>query len=353
MKSSLRRSARKVLAPINHLLDQRLGEVNQRVEGVHGAVAAWAARTGETEELLGRNLSEMAALLDHVVADNEALRAAQTDTTAQVQALRDELSWLASDVQSSLAGISAEHADGPAALDRLDEQTADFLNKATGYLGLAAQAGVFVNEPVIVHYEAGAVRVTDVNERIVELPFVFRGLAGIPARGDIIDIGSSESTVSLSLASLGHRVTTVDPRGYAFGHPNLTGLGDVSEAEDGAFDAAVVLSTIEHVGVAHYGLEAEPDADIELMAVLAAKLRPGGTLLLTTPFGDSSDAGFQRIYDPARLAALLSQYEVTHVEIAQRHGLTEWHVEAADFAALPVVTDDEYRVAMVVARVKD
>jgi SAM-dependent methyltransferase len=352
MNPSVRRGARKVLAPINHLLDQRLGEVNQRVDGVHGAVAAWAARTGETEELLGRNLSEMAALLDQVVADNEALRALQAETTAHVRALRDELGWLTSDVRSSLAGISAEHADGPATLDRLDEHSADFLNKATGYLGLAAQAGVFVNEPVIVHYETGAVRVTDVNERIVELPFVFRGLAAVPSGASVIDIGSSESTVSLSLASLGHRVTTVDPRGYAFNHPNLAGLADVSEADDGAYDAAVVLSTIEHVGVAHYGLEAEPDADIELMAVLATKLRPGGTLLLTTPFGDGRDGGFQRIYDPERLRALLNPFEVVHVEIAQRHGLTEWRVEAADYEALPVVTDDEYRVAMVVARVK-
>lgn len=352
MNPSVRRGARKVLSPLNRLLDLRLGEINQRVDGVHGALTAWAARTGETEELLGRNLSEMAALLDQVVADTEALRNAQTDTTAHVQALRDELGWLTADVRSSLAGISAEYADSPAALDRLDEQSADFLNKATGYLGLAAQAGVFVNEPVIVHYEAGAVRVTDVNERIVELPFVFRGLAAVPTGAAVIDIGSSESTVSLSLASLGHRVTTVDPRGYAFDHPNLTGLSDVSEAEHGAFDAAVVLSTIEHVGVAHYGLEADPDADIELMSVLATKLKPGGTLLLTTPFGDGRDGGFQRIYDPERLTALLAPYDVAIVEIAQRYGLTEWRVESADFAALPVVTDDEYRVAMVVASVK-
>ena len=115
MNPSVRRGARKVLSPLNRLLDLRLGEINQRVDGVHGALTAWAARTGETEELLGRNLSEMAALLDQVVADTEALRNAQTDTTAHVQALRDELGWLTADVRSSLAGISAEYADGPAA----------------------------------------------------------------------------------------------------------------------------------------------------------------------------------------------------------------------------------------------
>jgi len=352
MASTIRTAAKRVLAPAINLLDQRLAEMSKRIDGLHGALGAWAARTGETEELLGRNLSEMAALLDQATADSVRLDERQQQHTSEVQALRDELHWLATDVERSLARVPARSSDAPASLDLLDEITADFLNQATGYLGLAAQAGVFVNEPIIVHYGVGDVRVTDVNERIVELPFVFRELSVLPHHGSIIDIGSSESTVSLSLASLGYDVTTVDPRGYGFAHPNIDGLGDVTEADQQRYDGAVVLSTIEHVGVAHYGQDADPDADIALMDELATKLKPSGVLVLTTPFGDGRDGGFQRIYEPERLTRLLGSFDVDTVEIAQRYGTTEWRVEVADFGDLPVITDDEYRVIMVVARTK-
>jgi 2-polyprenyl-3-methyl-5-hydroxy-6-metoxy-1,4-benzoquinol methylase len=276
----------------------------------------------------------------------------QGETTAELRALRSELAWISQDVRRSFDGVAAKVAGEPAALASLDEPTADYLNAATGYLGLAAQAGVFVNEPIILHYGPGEVRLTDVNERIVELPFVFRELGALERGAAVVDVGSSESTVSLSLASLGYDVTAADPRGYGFTHPSLVTLPDIGAAADASFDGAVVLSTIEHVGVAHYGLDSDPDADITLMSVLASKVRPGGLVLLTTPYGDGRDAGFQRIYDHHRLASLMASFDVERIEIAQRFGTTEWRVTAADFDHLPVIDDDEYRVAMIAARAK-
>ena len=57
-----------------------------------------------------------------------------------------------------------------------------------------------------------------VNERIIEVPFVLQRL---PKSGRILDVGCSNSALSLQLACMGYQVTAIDVRHYPFSHPNL------------------------------------------------------------------------------------------------------------------------------------
>jgi 2-polyprenyl-3-methyl-5-hydroxy-6-metoxy-1,4-benzoquinol methylase len=233
------------------------------------------------------------------------------------------------------------------------EGFADVLNRSLGYKGIAAQAGVFVNEPIVHAYGPGTVRIAGVNERIVEVPFVFRESHRFTPGSRVIDVGASESLVSLSLASLGHQVTAVDPRGYLVDHPNLTQVRSTLQELDSPepFDAAVLLSMIEHVGIDHYEQAVDPDADLQLMARLRELVRPEGLLLLTTPFGRARDAGFQRIYDDVRLRRLLEGWTVSSVEVVEQTTPTSW--VRTDLGIEPI-EDDVSRVVMVVAsRSKD
>ena len=127
---------------------------------------------------------------------------------------------------------------------------------------------MWFNEPVPLEYRAGGVGVLLVNERIVEQPYVFAAVAGpVTRRLRILDVGGAESTVGLSLASLGHDVTVVDPRGAVLEHPRLRVIASrMDEVGDdaGPFDVAVALSAIEHFGLEHYTGEAgdaRADAD--------------------------------------------------------------------------------------------
>src|SRR5207244_11085210 len=105
----------------------------------------------------------------------------------------------------------------------LDAPTAAFLNWTGGPDGWASLSGLWFNEPVPVEYQEGGVGVLLVNERIVEQPYVFAAVAaGGPGPLRVLDVGGGESTVGLSLASLGHHVTVVDPRGAALEHPRLS-----------------------------------------------------------------------------------------------------------------------------------
>jgi hypothetical protein len=216
-----------------------------------------------------------------------------------------------------LAGLGWRGVPTPGgALSELDAAHAAYLNWAGGPGGYAAQAGLWFNPPVPVHHEPGAMDVLLVNERIVEQPFVFGAIARLGGAARILDVGGSESTVGLSLATLGHDVTLVDPRAHPLRHANLTHAAcrlDELPDDGERFEAAVVLSAIEHFGLEHYDVGGGDSERLDLAAMkrLRAFVRPGGLLVLTVPFAaEPSVDDFQRVYDEAGLAELLEGWTV-------------------------------------------
>ena len=215
-----------------------------------------------------------------------------------------------------LAGLGWRDVPAPGSqLAQLDAARAEYLNWAGGPDGYAAQAGLWFNPPVPVHHAAGRVEVLLVNERIVEAPFVFGQLADLPRGARILDVGGSESTVGLSLATLGHRVTVVDPRPHPLRHPNLEHVAcRLDELPDPAqpFGAAVALSAVEHFGLEHYAQRPTDERlDLAALARLRELVAPGGTLVLTVPFAQQASVdSFQRVYDEEGLSELLRGWDV-------------------------------------------
>ena len=237
-----------------------------------------------------------------------------------------------------LAGLGWRDVPQPGGeLGELDAPRAAYLNWANGPDGYAAQAGLWFNPPVPVHHDAGPparVEVLLVNERIVEQPFVFAAIARAfdgPAR--ILDVGGSESTVGLSLATLGHDVTIVDPRAHPLRHRNLTHAAcrlDELPAEGAPFDAAVVLSAVEHFGLDHYDVGGDDERlDLAAMRTLRDRVRPGGLLVLTVPFAEQASVDdFQRVYDEDGLAQLLRGWTVRTSLRAGRIDRLTWELGA-------------------------
>jgi len=279
------------------------------------------ARRDSAESLLGRSLAAQQALLESL-----DIRMAE---------LHDEV----------LLPIL-----GPADLEmsQLDQRGADYLNRATGWRGFASKDGVYINDPINYVYSQGSVRVLNINERIAELPFTFGEVAKIPPPARVLDVGSSESPVALGLATLGYQVVAVDPRGYAFPHPNVQIAPVEAQALDDVepFDLVVMLSTIEHVGLGHY-VDADDDvADFRVMDRVRQLSRPGTRLVLTTPFGTAAQDDLQRTYDVERLGRLLDGWKPDVVKILERDSDTQWSV-VSEKIELPA--GDVFRVAMVSA----
>ena len=129
-------------------------------------------------------------------------------------------------------------------------------------------------------------RQIQLNERIVEVPFVLRHLPPEGAR--VLEVGCTASALSLQMASMGYQVTAIDVPPYHLRHPNLWIIReDVAKLELPAAhcDCAVLVSVVEHVGLGHYGDSTQLSDDAFLRRV-AGWVAPGGTLLLTVPFGE-------------------------------------------------------------------
>jgi 2-polyprenyl-3-methyl-5-hydroxy-6-metoxy-1,4-benzoquinol methylase len=255
-------------------------------------------------------------------------------------------------LEGGVEELRAHAADAPF---ELSARTYSLLNYEKSHLGFAAQAGLWLNHPIAVSYTPDEVRWVYTNERIIENPFVLQGLSQLKTPARILDVGPLESLIPLHLSSLGHKVTALDVRPYRFAHPNLTVVvaSILDWHGDGApFDAVILLSTLEHIGLGAYGqAEGAADADMQVMARVRKLLRPGGVLMFTSPFGRSRVDETQRVYSGEDLVRLLKGFRVTHAAMASRRDMKTWTLDPIGFEGLSrmTVTDDDERVALVAA----
>jgi len=156
------------------------------------------------------------------------------------------------------------------------------------------------------------------DERALEVPLALEAMR-LDTRGEVLDAGSA-----LNLPIVRHVIGRPAARMTHFtlpgaDEPVLPGdddrycraSGDLRDMPfpSGTFDRIACVSTLEHVGMdnSRYGGDVEqasPSADVavrELIRVLA----PGGTLLITVPYGQAADHGWFRVFDATTLAQLL------------------------------------------------
>ena len=169
-------------------------------------------------------------------------------------------------------------------------------------------------------------------ERIVEIPFVFRHL-GVSVGARVLDFGGTGSPLAMHIASLGCDVTIFDLRSYGLGHPNLHQVvGDflAVPAEEATYDVALVISAVEHAGLAAYGEDEFGDGDLRVMDRIWQSLRPGGRLILTVPFGRAGRTSWYRVYDRASLGRLVDRFEIVVAEFYEGVGRTAWIPSTAE-----------------------
>jgi 2-polyprenyl-3-methyl-5-hydroxy-6-metoxy-1,4-benzoquinol methylase len=321
-------------ADSQHLdLVTRFEQLNDRIadrESIHRELVAMR------EELAASARADMDASRE----TNELLGRALGDLLAETTAMAVALEQLSAPMRlKSLTGSSAED---------LDPLTADFLNYASSHTGFAAQRGLWFNPPISLSYEKGGVRPADTNERIVELPYVYRALADVEPGSSILDVGAAESTLAFSLASLGYEVTALDLHPYPLPHPRLKSVeADILTWEsDETYDAVLCVSTLEHIGLGAYGEDPDEQnsSDGQALERMRTRIRPGGVLVLTVPFGAASGDMTQRSYDQAELERLLERWAIEDLTVVRRENSLSWVPDDGSAAA-----DDRRRVALVKA----
>ncbi len=148
-----------------------------------------------------------------------------------------------------------------------------------------------------------------VNERIIEVPFVFSELKADEKRLKILDFGCTNSWLPISLASMGHDVFGVDLRDYPFEHPNLVfKKQNILTLDETGFDVIIAVSSLEHVGLKAYGAEYEPEALDKIISKLYGLLAAKGKLILTVPVGDSFEDDFMRSFAAEEIENLIAAH---------------------------------------------
>jgi hypothetical protein len=325
--TSQQRLLRPITAPLRRLLDGRFADVNRRIADVRAAVE----RQDAALEKVGREASANNATQSEALGYTAvSLRRVDQAVRANEEAVRVCQEQMLSELQQLEASVYVRLLDktGHGPLSGLDGALADAINVASGHRGFAAQAGLWFNPPVTVELGEGRAAISDINERIVELPFALGQLARLSPPARILDIGGAESTFSLSAASLGYAVTVLDPQGVPYEHPNLTAFSCRLEDwthDDKPFDAAFLISAIEHFGLGAYGEQADAaGADRQALERVRDLLSEDGLLVLTTPYGERSVNDFERIYDDAALDELLDGWQILERRTIVRMDRRTW-----------------------------
>lgn len=328
MRKPLQRAYLVSSAPFREYLQQRLDVVELGQGTIQG-----------NQDALRREVADLNRLTEET---QDYIRALAAQLGAEMQQLADRLTI------PEAALLAAEREAEQMGLAGLSAPLADLINFSRSHRGFSAEAGLWMNDAVVIGHSPQSVAITGINSRIVEVPYCFHALKGLPAGSRIVDVGASESTLAVSLASLGYEVVAVDPRGYPFTHPQLRvhhgTLDDLNAAAD--LDAVVFLSSVEHFGLPAYSLDGlvDPDADRRALQGAMSLLRPGGLVVLTVPFGRATVSDFERIYDRAALEALLDDFGHVQVEVASRADDLTWvmstpqEAEASGGEAVALVT---------------
>jgi len=203
-------------------------------------------------------------------------------------------------------------------------------------VGWLLEGHAYLREMFVRAWPRGIGRTLVLTERISEIPFVIRGLQALP----------------LFLAAMGYRVAAVDLAPF----PIQGGGADFVLADlrrppfrDESFDAATVISTLEHVGLGWYDPRLAAEDDIQLMAGLRSLLRPNGTLFLTVPYGVPEENRHQRAYDRERLQRATAGWTRDVERYAVRQGAA-WREGTEAEAAVAHSIPETRAVAMLVLR---
>jgi len=323
-----RRFARGLLWPARRFFDPRFVGVHEAVQDIRRLIEADMNAANEIATFQGRTIDGILGQLEH--QDRELTR-----------------------IQTNIEELTRFVTFDPGASHPVEELTAPMARLLTfeaSHEGFSSQSGLWFNPPVSVGYAQGDVHVQWVNERVAEPPYVYRALGAVEPGSTVLDVGATESTVCLSLATLGYRVTAIDPRPNPLSHERLeVVVGRVEDWDtDARFNAIVCLSTIEHLGTGAYEQEAatERRVDLEAMKRLHELTRYRGLLVLTTAVGKPSVNEFGRVYDRVGLDQLLEGWEVADLTLVQRRDPTTWVTIDEPIEALK---PDAETVAMVTA----
>ena len=157
-----------------------------------------------------------------------------------------------------------------------------------------------------------------VGERTIEYLWVLKRIGDYKGKR-ILDVGSKVGLPITDIMIEENQVVGLDLNiGFDDKHENLSLIkGDIRKTNfgDNYFDCVVIVSTLEHVGIAgRYGItEMDDCGDFKAMKEIYRILKNEGTVIGTVPFGTGRSLPLNRLYNIQRLREVFSDFDVLEI----------------------------------------
>ena len=201
------------------------------------------------------------------------------------------------------------------------------------------------------------------DERVVELPLAFE-VAQFQTPGRVLDAGASlnhdflRALIDPPAATLIHFTQSGEREEARFAGSQVSYVfGDLRAVpfRNEYFDRIVCVSTLEHVGMnnTRYGANGEhaPESSAAAVRELMRVLAPGGTLLVTVPYGVAADRGWYRMFGPADISSVIDAARASDAAVRYYRFGGSWYVADAAVETIPadMADDDDVAVRAVAA----
>ncbi len=165
-----------------------------------------------------------------------------------------------------------------------------------------------------------------VPERIVEIPLILEKIRALNLSysSKFLEIGAVLCT---RLWMDGYKVYVVDLTPDVEPRKRLVIIrGNLLKVNlpQNFFEAAVSISTIEHLGLAGDS-NVRYDADEQGVKKIYHALKPNGSLLMSLPFGKYATHGWYRVYDGNSIKRLLSPFKRVRLDTFKWNGISWVH----------------------------
>jgi len=183
-----------------------------------------------------------------------------------------------------------------------------------------------------------------IDERAVEYPWIFAQLS--EKLGKVLDAGSALNHGFLlerkPLSDANLTIMTLAPEKRRYWNRSISYVfGDLRRTDfaDGTFDTVISVSTVEHIGLDNTLLytgdasKKEADAQGFLPAIREFRrlLKPGGTCLVTVPYGRPGVHGWYQVFDADLVQQLIEAFQPSDYSIDYfGYDARGWHSAAPD-----------------------
>ena len=192
------------------------------------------------------------------------------------------------------------------------------------------------------------------SDRFIEYPWM---LANINIKdGRLLDIGSTICDNLFNTLPKTIEINGLNLNEIKFKNKEIKfKKGDIRKTDfpDNYFDCITCISTLEHIGVSgRYNSDEDPEGDKKAITEIKRILKPGGTLLLTVPYGIKDVLPINKLYNQERLNNLLNGFSEINKEYKKFN--QDWHVwlttSEENASRTDMIKDKWYAIALIKAK---